>query len=92
MATFINTREAQKREIKEAILMILHDTTDRNPMTVTAITEELRGALAYTVTPQRVTALLRQMCGMCYFARKAGEKQTVRRARGGWYFIYCATE
>ena len=92
MATFINTREAQKREIKEAILMILHGTTDRKPMTVTAITEELRGALAYTVTPQRVTALLHQMCGMSHFANKAGEKKTVNRVRGGWYFIYCTTE
>ena len=87
MATFINTREAQKREIKEAILMILRGTTDRKPMTVTAITEELRGVLAYTVPPQRVTALLHQMCGMDYYANKAGEKKTVRRERGGWYFI-----
>ena len=91
MATFINTREAQKREIKEAILMILHDTTDTKPMTVTAITEELRGVLAYTVTPQRVTALLRQMCGMCYYANKAEEKRTVCRGYGGWYFILGAT-
>lgn len=87
MATFINTREAQKREIKEAILMILHGTTDRKPMTVTAITEELRETLAYTVTPQRVTALLQQMCGLNYYTNKAGEKQTVRRICGGWYFI-----
>lgn len=87
MATFINTREAQKREIKEAILMVLHDTTDQKPMTVTAITEELRGVLTYTVTPQRVTALLRQMSGFDYCANKAGEKQTVRRGKGGWYFI-----
>lgn len=91
MATFINTREAQKREIKEAILMILHGTTDRKPMTVTAITEELRGVLAYTVTPQRVTALLRQMSGDDYWANKAGEKKTVRRAVGGWYYLLGAT-
>ena len=91
MATFINTREAQKREIKEAILMVLHDTTHEKPMTVTAITEELRGILAYTIPPQRVTALLCQMCGMSYFANKAGEKQTVRRAQGGWYYILSAT-
>lgn len=91
MATFINTREAQKREIKEAILMILHDTTAEKPMTVTAITEELRGVLAYTVTPQRVTALLRHMYGMDYYANKAGEKQTVHRTRGGWYYILGTT-
>lgn len=91
MAVFINTREAQKREIKEAILMVLHNTTHEKPMTVTAITEELRGALAYTVPPQRVTALLYQMSGMSYFANQAGEKQTVRRAHGGWYYILDTT-
>ena len=87
MATFINTREAQKREIKKAIFMILNNTADKKPMTVTAITEELRGVLAYTVTPQRVTALLRQMGGMDYYANKAGEKQLVRRSYEGWYSI-----
>lgn len=92
MAIFINTREAQKREIKEAILIVLNGTTHKKPMTVTAITEELRGVLAYTVTPQRVTALLRQMGGMDYYANKSGEKQTVRRADDGWYSILGATD
>lgn len=91
MATFINTKEAQKREIKEAILMVLHDTNTEKSMTVTAITEELREILAYTVPPQRVTALLYQMSGMSYFANKAGEKQTVRREHGGWYYILSTT-
>lgn len=79
--TFTDTHAAQNHLIKKNILIILHDTTSAEPKTVTAICEELRTAVNFTVTSQRATALLRQMyhndysvCrtsdGMFYLRRK----------------------
>lgn len=86
MAVFINTREAQKREIKEAIKIVLKGTSKEKPMTVTAITEELRNVLPYTVTPQRVTAFVTRMAGGgCYCGKR--EKVILGYAEGFYYLL-----
>lgn len=80
--TFTDTHAAQNRLIKKNILIILQNTTSEEPKTVTAICEGLRTAVNFTVTPQRASAMLRQMhyndCSVCrtsdgmFFLRRKG--------------------
>ena len=83
MATFINTREWRKEEVKKAIIKVLEGTDRENAKTASVIAEELRDILPYTVTVQGVSMnilymnrylpikILRNSMGWFYLAPKA---------------------
>lgn len=83
MATFINTREWRKEELKKAIIKVLEGTDRENAKTASAIAEELRDILPYVVSVQSVsmnilyinrfqitTRILRNPMGWFYLAPK----------------------
>ena len=79
MATFINTREWRKEEIKKAILKALEGTDYDNAKTASAIAEDLRNILPYTVTVQGISM------NILYMNRYSTMK--VLRNRMGWYYL-----
>ena len=79
MATFINTREWRKEEIKKAIIKVLEGTDYDHAKTASAIAEELRDILPYTVAVQGVSM------NILYMNRYSTMK--VLRNRMGWYYL-----
>ena len=77
MATFINTREWRKEEIKKAIIKVLKDTDAK---TASAIAEELRDILPYTVTVQGVSMNILYM-------NRFHPTMKVLRNRMGWFYL-----
>ena len=80
MATFINTREWRKTEIKKAILKTLEGTDYEHAKTASAIAEELRNILPYTVTVQGVSMNIRYM-------NRLHPTMKVLRNRMGWFYL-----
>ena len=80
MATFINTREWRKTEIKKAILKTLEGTVYEHAKTASAIAEELRNILPYTVTVQGVSMNIRYM-------NRLHPTMKVLRNRMGWFYL-----
>lgn len=78
-AVFVDTHKMQNAEIKKAILEVMAGTSEDNPMTVTRITEELRSALPYTTTCQRVNYIL--------FRTLLINENKVKRNTDGFYYI-----
>ena len=80
MATFINTREWRKEELKKAIIKVLEKTDKENAKTASAIAEELRDILPYTVSVQSVTANI-------YYMNRFHPTMKVLRNSMGWFYL-----
>lgn len=80
MATFINTREWRKEEIKKAILKTLEGTDYEHAKTASAIAEELRDILPYTVTVQGVSMSI-------LYINRSHPTMKVLRDRMGWFYL-----
>ena len=80
MATFINTREWRKEEIKKAIIQTLEETDYDHAKTASAIAEELRDILPYTVTVQGVSA------NILYMNRFHPTMKVLRNGMG-WFYL-----
>ena len=80
MATFINTREWRKEELRKAIVKVLENTDKDNAKTASAIAEELRDILPYVVAVQGVTA------NIFYINRHLSDVR-VMRTRKGWFYL-----
>ena len=80
MATFINTREWRKEEIKKAIIKVLEGTDYDHAKTASAIAEELRDILPYTVTVQGVAMNILYM-------NRFHPTMKVLRNRMGWFYL-----
>ena len=83
MATFINTKEWRKEELKKAIIKVLEGTDRDNPKTASAIVEELRDILPYTVTIQSVVGTMNYMFDGSLLAPRRKVLITLR----GWYYL-----
>ena len=83
MATFINTREWRKEEIKKAILKVLEGTDYDHAKTASAIAEELRDILPYTVTVQSVVGTMNYM----FEGSLIAPHRLVYRNNRGWYYL-----
>lgn len=80
MATFINTREWRKEEIKKAIIKVLEGTNYEHAKTASAIAEELRNILPYTVTVQGVSMNILHM-------NRCSPTMRIFRNRMGWFYL-----
>jgi hypothetical protein len=83
MATFINTREWRKEEIKKAIIKVLEGTDYDHAKTASAIAEELRDILPYTVTVQSVVGTM----GYMFEGSLIAPRRLVCRNNRGWYYL-----
>lgn len=80
MATFINTREWRKVEIKKAIIKVLKGTDRENAKTASAIAEELRDILPYVVSVQSVSM------NILYMNRSNSNMKILRNSMG-WFYL-----
>lgn len=80
MATFINTREWRKEELKKAIIKVLEGTDRENAKTASAITEELRDILPYVVSVQSVSM------NILYMNRFHSSTRILRNSMG-WFYL-----
>ena len=80
MATFINTREWRKEEIKKAIIKVLEGTDYEHAKTASAIVEELRDILPYTVTVQGVSMNILHI-------HRSYSTMKILRNRMGWFYL-----
>lgn len=80
MATFINTREWRKEELKKAIIKVLEGTDRENAKTASAIAEELRDILPYTVSVQGVAANI-------YYMNRFHPNVRILRNPMGWFYL-----
>ena len=83
MATFINTREWRKEEIKKAIIKVLEGTDCDHAKTASAIAEELRDILPYTVTVQSVVGTMNYM----FEGSSIAPRRKILRTMKGWYYL-----
>ena len=81
MATFINTREWRKEELKKAIIKILEGTDRDNAKTASAIAEELRDVLPYVVSVQSVSM------NILYINRSHPNIRILRNSMGWFYLV-----
>ena len=81
MATFINTREWRKEEIKKAILKTLEGTDREHAKTASAIAEELRDILPYVVSVQGVSM------NILYMNRYHPTMRILRNSMGWFYLV-----
>ena len=80
MATFINTREWRKEEIKKAIIKVLEGTDREHAKTASAIAEELRDILPYVVSVQGVSM------NILYMNRYHPAMKVLRNGMG-WFYL-----
>lgn len=80
MATFINTREWRKAELKKAIVKVLEGTDRENAKTASAIAEELRDILPYVVSVQSVSM------NILYMNRFHPTMRILRNSMG-WFYL-----
>lgn len=80
MATFINTKEWRKEELRKAIVKVLEGTNKENTKTASAIAEELRDILPYTVSVQSVSMNIAYLSRSCL-------GQRVLRDSNGWFYL-----
>lgn len=81
MATFINTIEWRKEETRKAILKVLEGTDRDHAKTASAIAEELREILPFTVTVQGVSA------NILYMPRSHRHTRILRNEMGWFYLV-----